>query len=229
MTLQLFYNQDQIIYASLENLQIFSEFTKHFYLICLILHLIVFILVKNCMPFVSCIACFVKTFLLKKNATKIPIFTFNFTFFIDLKVAKKIWNNLLEPVEAKAGWRSDNSYKLRCPSRSAPFISTLLNSQDDFDLVDDEVCYHILNIDMFNRYIFRQNKKIREAMYLWILLQQGHYDDHDDEDDDDEPFERVQLQRRKRKRRRKKRIRNKRSKSTIHLSHGYKGNECTLL
>ena len=71
-------------------------------------------------------------------------------FFIALKVAKKIWNNLLEPVEAKAGWRSDNSYKLRCPSRSAPFISTFLNSQDDFDLDDDEVCNHVLNIDMFD-------------------------------------------------------------------------------
>ena len=91
-----------------------------------------------------------KNITLFKNATKIPIFTSNFTFFIDLKVAKKIWNNLLEPVEAKAGWRSDNSYKLRCPSRSNRFISTFLNSQDDFDLDDDEVCYYVVNIDMFN-------------------------------------------------------------------------------
>ena len=60
-------------------------------------------------------------------------------FSIQCKVAKKIWNNLLEPVDAKAGWRSDNSYKLRCPSRSSPFISTFLNSQDDFSLDDDEV------------------------------------------------------------------------------------------
>ena len=100
-----------------------------------------------------------KIITLVKNATKIPIFTSNFTFFIDLKVAKKIWNNLLEPVEAKAGWRSDNSYKLRCPSRSNPFISTFLNSQDDFDLDDDEVCYYVFNIDMFNgTFLISQNK-----------------------------------------------------------------------
>ena len=86
-------------------------------------------------------------------------------FFIDLKVAKKIWNNLLEPVEAKAGWRSDNSYKLRCPSRSNRFISTFLNSQDDFDLDDDEVCYYVFNIDMFNS-TFLYHIKTREAMYL---------------------------------------------------------------
>ena len=61
-----------------------------------------------------------------------------------------------------------------------------------------------------------------------LFYKKGHYDDDTDEEDD-KPFERIQLQRRKRKRRRQKRIRNKRSKSTIHHSHGYKGNECSLL
>ena len=146
MTLLLLYNQDQKIYKFLENLQIFLEFIKHFYLISLILHPIVFILVKNCMPFVSCDTCFAKkTLFMKSQMPKTSQFSHLISLFsIQYKVAKKIWNNLLEPVDAKAGWRSDNSYKLRCPSRSSPFISTFLNSQDDFSLDDDEVRQNIL-------------------------------------------------------------------------------------
>ena len=53
-------------------------------------------------------------------------------------VAKKIWNNLLEPVGGKSGWALHNSDNLRCPTRSDPFIGTYLNSQDDFEL-DEEV------------------------------------------------------------------------------------------
>ena len=53
-------------------------------------------------------------------------------------VAKKIWNNLLEPVGGKSGWAWHNSDNLRCPTRSDPFIGTYLNSQDDFEL-DEEV------------------------------------------------------------------------------------------
>ena len=62
------------------------------------------------------------------------IFTFCFIFI----VAKKIWNNLLEPVGGKSGWALHNSDNLRCPTRSDPFIGTYLNSQDDFEL-DEEV------------------------------------------------------------------------------------------
>ena len=59
---------------------------------------------------------------------------FDFTYV----VAKKIWNNLLEPVGGKSGWALHNSDNLRCPTRSDPFIGTYLNSQDDFEL-DEEV------------------------------------------------------------------------------------------
>ena len=52
---------------------------------------------------------------------------------------------MLEPVGGKSTWNTEHSYKLRCPSRSHPFIATYLNSQDDFD-VDDGVCKNDVKI-----------------------------------------------------------------------------------
>ena len=71
-------------------------------------------------------------------------FTFLHFHFIYI-VAKKIWNNLLEPVGGKSSWALHNSDNLRCPTRSDPFIGTYLNSQDDFEL-DEEVKYVDINV-----------------------------------------------------------------------------------
>ena len=71
-------------------------------------------------------------------------FTFLHFHFIYI-VAKKIWNNLLEPVGGKSSWTLHNSDNLRCPTRSDPFIGTYLNSQDDFEL-DEEVKYVDINV-----------------------------------------------------------------------------------
>ena len=71
-------------------------------------------------------------------------------------VAKKIWNNLLEPVGGKSSWTLHNSDNLRCPTRSDPFIGTYLNSQDDFEL-DEEVKYVDINVHITNKSISEYN------------------------------------------------------------------------
>ena len=55
-------------------------------------------------------------------------------------VAKNIWNNLLEPDDAKSTWR--RFANLKCPTRDRPFLATYKNSKDndqiDFSDEDDD-------------------------------------------------------------------------------------------
>ena len=53
-----------------------------------------------------------------------------------ISVAKMIWNNLLEPVNAKSNWNPTN--RLRCPSKEHPYLMTDKNSDSDGNRMTDD-------------------------------------------------------------------------------------------